>query len=61
MAHSPGPTVLIRKEMVEWKFIRFLHVTPNTSIILFKVFMEFLIMTTSSPAQSGKSPENEAG
>lgn len=55
--HPPGPTVLIRKEMVEWKFIRLLYVTSNTSITLFKEHMKLLIMTNSGPAQSGKFPE----
>lgn len=55
--HHPGPTMLIRKEMVEWKFIELLYVTSNTSITLFKGYMKLLMVTNSSPAQSGKFPE----
>lgn len=55
--HHPGPTMLIRKEMVKWKFIKLLYVTSNTSIILFKGYMKLLIMTNSSLAQSGTFPE----
>lgn len=43
--------------MIEWKFLRWLSVTSNTSTTPFTGSLELLTTTTSSAVQGGKLPE----